>query len=181
MTRGFSRRALAATLILTTFLAVTAFPVLAVDGASLSGRIVAADGVTPRAGVVVALFDEQSRTTYRSDPSSTEGAFNIAEAPAGSYRMLAETSEGAYLASNQFQLEPGQNRPVSLSLDPQTDPTGDEGGAGGEGDPAADEQAAKKDGLPTWARWVIAGAILVGGVLVIEELTKEEEPASPFR
>ena len=35
-------------------------------------------------------------------------------------------------------------------------------------------------GLPTWAKWVIAGGIAVVALVVIAEVNDEETPSSPF-
>ena len=140
--------------------------------ATLSGRVVTQDGAGPRAGVVVTLFEPASEKAYRSSPTDARGAFTIDAAPAGSYALVVEAPEGAFLASSNVQLAPGVNRPVSLALKPgkQGEPP-----AGSTPPPAA---ATKASGPPTWAKWVIAGGIIVGAAIVVDAVASDSE-ASP--
>lgn len=158
-----SRRALAATVALTTALFVMPAPIWAGTDAQLAGRVFDSDGITPRSGVTVTLVEEQSQATFSSQPTDDKGIFRIDDAEAGGYRLLAETPEGAFLAGDRLELQEGANKPLSLTLAPaQTTP----GGA--------------KQGLPTWAQWTIAGGIIVTGLLLILEVTDDkEEGASP--
>jgi|KBSSwiStaDraftv2_1062776.scaffolds.fasta_scaffold41841_5 hypothetical protein len=142
---------------------------------SLSGRVVT-DGADPRAGVVVTLVEPASEKAYRSAPTDARGAFTIDAAPAGSYALVVEAPEGAFLASNNVQLAPGVNRPISLALKP---------GKGGKQDapPPAPADApppppAAPHGPPTWAKWVIAGGVIVGAAIIVNAVTKDDE-ASP--
>ncbi|HET9299057.1 MAG TPA: carboxypeptidase-like regulatory domain-containing protein, partial [Candidatus Polarisedimenticolaceae bacterium] len=92
--------------------------------AQLKGRVLEADGRTPRTGVTVVLVDESGQPRYRSEPSSSRGVFRIPGASAGTYRLLAETSEGAFLAPQAVDLPAGETRALSLSLTPgQPEPT----------------------------------------------------------
>jgi len=160
------RRMVAAVLILTMTPIVAVTPATSASNAVLAGRVFQADGVTPRTDVVVTLVERESQETFRSKPTSGEGTFEIDSAPAGDYSLLAETPDGTFLAADSIVLVEGDNRPVSLALTPSQGAT-----SGG----------AKKGGLPTWGKWVIAGAIIVGGLVLINEVTKdEEEPASTF-
>ena len=142
-------------------------PVRAAPGAVLSGRVLQADGVTPRTGVVVTLFDVERRVEFPSDPTNAEGVFKIDTAPPGSYTVLARTAEGVFLAADGFVLVPGENRPLALTLQvaPGEAPRG---------------LAAQGAGLPVWAKGIIIGVIGVGALLVIDEVTEDTEPcASP--
>jgi len=148
--------------------------VQAAPSATLSGRVVAQDGAGPRAGVVVTLVAPASEKAYRSSPTDARGAFTIAAAPAGNYSLLVEAPEGAFLASNNMQLAPGVNRPVSLALKP-----------GKQGEPPAGSTpppaAAPKSSVPTWAKWVIAGGIIVGAAIVVDAVTSDSKnEASSF-
>jgi hypothetical protein len=85
---------------------------------TLSGRVVAQNGADPRPGVVVTLFEPATERAFHSSPTDAKGAFSIDSAPAGSYSLVVETPEGAFLASDNLQLAPGVNRPLSLALKP---------------------------------------------------------------
>jgi hypothetical protein len=164
------RRALALTLTLSTLWLLAAVPALPDDGARFSGRVFRSDGATPRPGVVVALVEPDSHRIYRSGPTNDEGAFAIDSAPAGTYTLLAEVEEGAYLAANSLELRDGDNRPLALALQEQ---------------PAnanlAPGQSTAGGGFPTWAKWLIAGGIVVLGAVLISDATDEPETeVSPF-
>jgi len=159
------RRALALTLAVTTVLLLLPAPVRAAGDAQLSGRVFATDGVTPRPGVVVALYDPASEQAYRSEPTTDEGTFHIAEAPAGTYSLVAETDGVAFLAADNLQLQAGSNEPLGLTLRTA---------------PAYQTTGQQQSGLKPWAKWVIAGSIIVVGLFLIYEVTSESETnASP--
>jgi len=157
MTSPLTRRLLAFHLAIATFVFASIVPVVHAENALLSGRVMETDGFTPRSGVVVALVDNENRLVYRSEPTNDEGAFQINSAPAGDYKLLAETDEGAFLASSDFQLASGENKPVALKLTP-----------GGHGSNAtiAPGQAGASPGS-SWWQWAIAGTIIVLGLLVV--------------
>jgi hypothetical protein len=120
--------------------------------------------------VVVSLYDADSDATYRSQPTTAEGMFRIESAPAGSYALLTEAPEGVYLAVENLDLAPGKNRPLALTLSetaPNLAP--------------AKASTSKKGGLPMWAKGLIAGVIVAGGVLLVVAATEdEEEPETDF-
>jgi hypothetical protein len=147
-------------------------PILAVSPSTLTGRVLAANGADPRPGVTVALVDPASEQTFKSSPTDARGAFAIASAPAGSYALVVEAQEGAFLAASNIQLAPGVNRPVSLALKP-----GKQGDAPA---PTPAPDAGKKSGVPTWAKWVIAGGIVVGAAIIVDAVTSNPSEASSF-
>jgi hypothetical protein len=167
------RRSTAAALIFGLVTMTSSRVLMAGAPSTLSGRVVMQDGVEPRTGVVVALVEPASEVAYRSSPTDARGAFTIDAAPAGDYALLVEAPEGAFLASSHMQLAPGVNRPVSLALKP-----------GKQGEPPAPPAETpapaepKKGGPPTWAKWVIAGAIVVGAAIVVDAVTKSDEASS---
>jgi hypothetical protein len=169
------RRSTAAALIFGLVTLTSSGVLVAGAPSTLSGRVLMQDGVAPRAGVVVALVEPASERAYRSSPTDARGAFTIDAAPAGDYALLVEAPEGAFLASNHMQLAPGVNRPVSLALKP-----------GKQGEPPAQPAETpapaepKKGGPPTWAKWVIAGAIVVGAAIVVDAVTKSDEASPSF-
>ncbi|MCH7780290.1 MAG: carboxypeptidase regulatory-like domain-containing protein [Acidobacteria bacterium] len=164
MTSLVARRLLAFHLAIATFVFVCFVPVVHAESALLSGRVMETDGFTPRSGVVVALVDDEGRRVYRSDPTNEDGAFRIDSAPAGGYKLLAETDQGAFLASNDFRLAPGENQPVSLKLTP-ADPTSNVTIAPGQ-----------TGGGKNWWQWVIAGTIIVAGLLIVSDASSSDEP-----
>ena len=149
--------------------------VQAAPPSTLTGRVVTHGGADPRAGVVVTLVEPASEKAYRSSPTDARGAFTIDAAPAGDYALVVEAQEGAFLASSHVQLAPGVNRPVSLALKP---------GKQGEPPPATPPAtppapAPKKSETPTWAKWVIAGGVIVGAAIVVNAVTQDDNEASP--
>lgn len=157
------RRILASLLVTAIVLVVPAARAQVLD-ASLSGRVFEADGVTPRAGVTVNLVLGDGESIFTSPTTNADGTFAIASAPAGSYRVVVETSAGAFLAPQPLDLEPGANRPVALSL------ATEQSGLG----------AASAAPFAEWLKWLIIGLIGVAGLYVIFEVTDSEDSPSTF-
>ena len=164
------RRSTAAALVFGLVTLTSSGVLLAGSPSTLTGRDLTQNGSDPRPGVIVTLVEATSERAYRSSPTDARGAFAIDAAPAGSYALVVEAPEGAFLAASNLQLAPGVNRPVSLALKP-----GRQGEPPPETTPSSDK---KKGAVPTWAKWVIAGGIVVGAAIVIDALTKSE--ASDF-
>jgi carboxypeptidase family protein len=168
------RRSLAVSLVVGLFLLTSSGPLFASSAATLTGRVVAAGGIDARSGVVVALVDTGAEKIYRSTPTDARGTFSVSAPTAGSYALVVEAPEGAFLASDGLMLAPGANRPVSLALKPGKQ------GTAPPAQPAGGTPPAKKAGLPTWAKWVIAGGIVVGAAIIVDAVTKNDKEASSF-
>lgn len=167
---SFVRKPVAFAMIACTVCFAAFSPALAAN-AVFTGRVLDSDGVTPRPGVVVTLVGDTPEHVYRSAPTRDEGAFRIETAPAGSYALIADTSQGAFLADGSLRLREGANNPLALTLNGSAKPNyqGGPGGSPGAG------------GLPTWAKWTIAGVIGVAAVLLVIEATDDNETmASDF-
>jgi hypothetical protein len=135
--------------------------------ASLGGRVVGLDGISPLAGAIVRLVGEDGTSVGHSRPTGADGAFAIEPAPTGTYRLLVETAEGAFLAPEPVQVAAGANPAVALSLQARPSFQFEPGFGSG--------------ALPTWGKYLIVGAIAVGGLFVIHQVSEdEEEDASPF-
>jgi hypothetical protein len=167
-----SRGCVVSALVVAMLSLTTAPPLLAAAPSTLTGRVLADNGADPRVGVVVALVGTDAKMVYRSQPTDERGGFRVDAPAAGSYSVLVEAPEGAFLASNGLQLAPGMNRPVSLALKP-----GREEGAPAGTPPA---RSRNKGALPTWAKWVIAGGIVVGAAVIVDAVTKQDKEASSF-
>jgi len=139
---------------------ITLSPALAAVNAEFTGRVLHADGSNPREGVVIILVDPESEQEFRSEPTNAEGVFNIASATAGTYTLIAETPEGAFLATDNLVLQEGQNRPLSLTLELSA------------GNPATEGLASGS--LPNWGKWLIVGFIALGAIYVIDQVTKKD-------
>lgn len=133
----------------------------------LSGRVVGEDGVTPRPGVVVHLYDSGSGSDFASSPTRRDGVFTIAAAPAGTYELLVEAEGGAFLAGSPLELAPGQNSPVALQLRAGAE-TLDQTPAGSSGVPPG-------RALSPLVKWIIVGTIVVAAAFVINEVTEDED------
>jgi hypothetical protein len=142
---------------------------------TLTGRVLAQNGADPRAGVVVTLVEPASEQAYRSSPTDARGAFKIDAAPAGSYALVVEAPEGAFLAASNLVLAPGMNRPVSLALKQAAE---GEPAPAGAAEPPPEEKKKKSVELPLWAKWVIAGGVIVGAAIVIDSVTSNDEASS---
>jgi hypothetical protein len=168
MTPSFFRRTVAGALVVTMALLVANLPALAGSNAVFRGRVLEADGVNPRPGVVVALVNGNDGKTFESAPADDRGYFRIDSAPAGTYAVVARASEGAFLAADAMTLNAGANKPVALSLKANAA----EGGTG--------TTNPQQDKIAPWLKWVIVGGIVVGAIVVADAITKEETPASGF-
>lgn len=172
MTRWNVRRAVAAVLVVS-LAEWTALPASFAAGAALlKGRVLDADGVSPLSDVVVTLFDAHGTSTFRSVPSDARGVFQ-ASAPVGSYRLVASTPAGAFLAANAIELAEGANAPLALTLKSQA-------AAGDPASGAPPPAQGKKEPLAPWAKWTIIGGIAVASILAIDAVTSDESPASGF-
>jgi hypothetical protein len=165
------QRVLAISLTLT--IAVFLMPAAAWSGADaqFGGRVFQQDGSTPRPGVVVTLHESATDRTFSSLPTDQLGFFNIDQAEPGSYALLAETAEGAYLAGEALDLQSGANKPLALTLataSPKTAPA----------------SATPGSGMATWAKWTIAGSISAVALFlaldISDDVTEDVSPSTPF-
>jgi hypothetical protein len=156
-------------LILTTGTLLTAAPVRSSENAVFTGRVFQPDGVSPRTGVVVALYDDDSGEIFRSPPTDDEGTFRVDSAPAGSYRVVTETTEGVFATDGELTLGEGANRPLALTLTstPPATPLA----------PAA-ETSGTKTGPSKTVKWLIAGGIIATTLFVFHEMTVDKEETS---
>jgi len=191
------RRWFAAVVAAVTIVVHSGLPASAEGVALFRGRVLAADGATPRAGVTVALVEENG-SVVRSRPSDDRGAFGFDSVVPGAYTVIAEGPEGAFVASGKVRLREGENPAVALALRPAVqEPDEQQGSDSGQGegeeqDPATPQEegeqpqqppppaAAEKEGLSPLVKGLIAGAVGLLAVAVILEIDDSEEPGSPF-
>jgi hypothetical protein len=160
---------MSALLVLGMVLLTTGLDARSSSEARLTGRVLLADGLTPRAGVTVALLDEADHT-YRSAPTDDTGAFRIDTVPPGDYALVAHAAEGTFLAGDGLVLRSGSNPPLALTLNADAEDAAAGGGTKG----------GWLKGI-SWTKWVIAGPIGVAGLVAIADASDDvEEPASPF-
>ena len=167
MRSTFAGRPIAAVLAFAVLAATSPSAAWAAD-ATLLGRVTDAPGASPREGVVVALYDPATQATFRSEPTDARGAFRIPNATAGTYQVVVEATEGAYLAGGGVALKAGENPPLSVALRPAAQE--------GTTTPAAGSTSKQAP----WVKWVIAGGIILGGALVVNAVTDDEQEASGF-
>lgn len=167
-TRRLSRT-VSAILILALF--AFGFPMQALAGetASFAGTILAEDGFTPRAGVVVSLVHLADETQFAAPMTAQDGRFQVLNAPAGRYALIAETAEGAYLAASNLQWNAAANSDMLVTLVPavQDDPDGSV--------PEETPSQGRKAGLSKLTKSLILGALVITGVVLIEEVTSNSE------
>lgn len=170
MTCEQGRQGLALTLVVVVLAILAAPPTWAHESALFSGRVVGADGLTPRAGAVVALVAPGHEAGLRSQQTRADGSFRIDGAPAGTYHLLVQADEGAYLFAEPLSLKQGFNTPLSLKLQAQPNFQTTAG------------TTTAQSSLPVWVKWVIVGVIVAAAVFVVSEVSKDEDEAaaSPF-
>ena len=115
MSSSAVRRSTAVALVFGLVTLTSSGALLAGSPSTLTGRVLTQNGADPRSGVVVTLIEPASERAYRSSPTDARGSFTIDAAPAGSYTLVVEAPEGAFLATSDLQLAPGVNRPLSVA------------------------------------------------------------------
>jgi hypothetical protein len=166
------RRAVSVAAALSLVCVLAAGPAGAGASAVLAGRVTAADGATPRSGVVVHLVPDGASDSVASAATDPRGAFRMEAAPVGTFRVLVEAPEGAFLAPDSISLREGEEAaPVLVALR-MADPP-EEGGT--EPTPGTPPPPAARAGLPTWAKWTIVGVAALGAGFVIKQVTDEDE------
>ena len=194
MSPMLSRRILAMTVAVALVWLPTAPEAESADTALFRGRVVSADGVTPRAGVTIALVDDERGSVFRSKPSDDRGVFHLDSAEPGSYTLVAEVPEGAFVAQGKVSLGVGKNPAVALALQPMApqDEEPQDESTGQEGEPEADEDATEaetstlppppeeREGLSPVVKGVIAAVVGVLAVATVYLAVEEEDPGSPF-
>lgn len=175
---GIVRRSMAAGVAFALALTGAVLPIRAGAGAVLAGRVTGADGTSPRSGVVVHLVQDGLGESVASASTDERGAFRIDPAPPGSYRVLVEAPEGAFLATEPIAFRDGEApAPVLLALRQEEPP---EAPAPAEPVEPAEPKAAPPppsapSGLPTWAKWTIVGVVGISAAFVVNEVTDEDE------
>ncbi len=160
--RGYALGACAA-------LFVASLPAPAAAPAQLRGRVLAHDGLTPRAGIVVTLAEPRGQVRHSSDPTTESGTFDLEGVPPGEYRLWVETPEGLFVAPEPVALSAGQALTLSLTLKPRD-----------EGDEQSPPPPPPSQGRSKTVKWVLVGVVLVGAAAVVSIVNEEEEVASPF-
>jgi hypothetical protein len=160
------RRPLAAVLVAvcSTFLSLP--PVLAMD-ASFSGRVFEADGMTPRSGVTVNLIKGEGESIYTSSATSADGTFVIEAAPAGSYSLLVDSGQEAFLSPEPLELQSGVNKPLALTLNASRGETRQTG-------------LGSARPMKPWLKWTTVGLISVTALYVGHRVLKSETGGSEF-
>ena len=82
----------------------------------LSGRIFVADGVTPRAGVVVKAANLSTSQIFTSSRTDGSGRYALEGLPSGQYQIAVETGEGLYVNRDQVPVLKGRKTLFSLAL-----------------------------------------------------------------
>lgn len=157
------RRPFAAVLVLV-LATVLHLPSAGALDATFSGRVFGGDGATPRSGVTVNLVQGDGESVFSSRATGADGTFVIEKAPAGSYTLLVEAPEGAFLAAENLELQPGANKPLALALSAAGEPSG----------------LGSATQTKPWLKWLIIGLLGVSGLYVIDEITNGEDPSSNF-
>ena len=94
-----------------------------------------------------------------SEPTtSTDGTFLIDGAPAGSYALLVETGEGAFLSSDPLELQPGVNKPLALNLNSGAQQTG----------------IGSAKPMKPWKKWSIIGVLSATALYIGSRVTDSD-------
>ena len=153
--------------------ALVGMPVSA-QTAQLSGHVYTSGSDAPLTGVTVYAAQPETGEIFSSQPTTDQGAFTIAEIPAGTVELGVAIGKGLYLVEAPVTLAPAQSQHVNISVTEKKD---DNSGS------AVVPESAKAKG---WNNPVVAALIVVGGAviigLIVEAATDDDdEPSgSPF-
>jgi len=164
---------------------LTASPLFAVTGAmpggtaSISGTLFSVSSATPLAGARLHLEDARG-SSYVSAPAGVDGAFDVVDLPASSYKVAVESHGSLYVVDTPVKLEPGASQRVRLAVR-----DGGKGrGRGGreETTPPPPNKTGAKD-TSFWSNPLTATLIVVGGAIlvgvIVDQATNDDTPASP--
>jgi carboxypeptidase family protein len=84
----------------------------------LAGRIFVADGVTPRAGVVVKAANLSTSQVFTSAQTDRSGRYTFTGLPSGQYQVVVQTGEGLYVNQDKVPVLQGRKTLFSLALNP---------------------------------------------------------------
>ena len=157
--------------VLTLSVALVGIPVSA-QTAQLSGHVYASNGETPLTGVTVYAAQPETGEIYSSQPTTAEGAFNIAEMPSGKFELGVAIDKGLYLVEPPLALAPAQSQHVNIAVNEKKKQD-----SGAEVTP----KSAKPHG---WSNPLVAALIVLGGAVIIgllvEAGTDNEDSGSAF-
>ena len=109
------------------------------------------------------LFRDHRRNAVRRPrPASLDAA------PAGTYALVVESPEGAYLAASELALQEGSNPPVALAIK-----AGDDSGSGQVPPPPTPQEK-------VWKKWVFVGLVGLSAAATVKFVADEEDKGSPF-
>lgn len=83
--------------------------------ARLSGKIVGADGES-LSGATLIAYHLESESTFRSEPTHGDGAYEISGLPFGYFDLAVESSAGLYVADLVVNVAPSSKTVVVLDL-----------------------------------------------------------------
>ena len=106
--------------VLTLSVALVGIPVPA-QTAQLSGHVYSSSGETPLTGVTVYAAQPETGEIYSSQPTTDQGAFSIAEMPAGKFELGVAIDKGLYLVEAPLMLAPAQSQHVNIAVNEKKD------------------------------------------------------------
>jgi hypothetical protein len=109
---SLARRGLA----VATLLGLLAVPTAALATAAVRGQVLGPAGVTPIPDAVVNFYNLVTGMTYRSEPTTTTGDFNLTGLHEGSYDVAVETDRGLWLVERAITIQPDDERVLSFAL-----------------------------------------------------------------
>jgi hypothetical protein len=169
--RGTLNRIVAGALLVSLHAALV--PAVAAPAASLSGRVLLADGRMPVTSGKVHVGNPRTGAIATADLRG-DGTFTVSGLEPATYQVAVETAGVLNVASNAVLLGPGQSKAVQVAVDPVLAQAAT---------PAEEEERKKKVGMSLWNNPLMATAIVVVSAVVVgvavDGLTDDdEEPAS---
>jgi hypothetical protein len=124
---------------------------------------------TPLAHAKLLAVDVERGAVHRSELTTAEGQFTLADLAPGTYELAVETEGGLYLVATRLELLAGVRRSVQVAL------------GSGDGAPPVAAGATGRQAGGVWNNPYTAGAIVLGFAIVVGVLVKnatEDEPAA---
>jgi len=109
--------------VLAAVVTIAGIPVPAAGPASLRGVVVRAEGADPIAGARVHVADPESGEIVSSEPTATNGAFEVAGLAARSYELGIEVDGGLYVVARPLEVTP-DTPPLRLAVGAPSDVPG---------------------------------------------------------
>jgi hypothetical protein len=147
--------------VVVTLSATTPAGLASTNEATVVGHVLLTESESPLSGARIRLIGVSNEQRYRSEPTSRDGSFRLADLPPDAYRVSIERDGLLFVVDSPIRLGPGETVDVDLAVRP-----------------AVSIAPAASSGRPVLHGLLIAGSAIVAG-LVVKEIIDDDEPRQP--